>query len=161
MNAAAAVWAAAGVWSLLAAHATWTDLRRAIVSRRSCWAAGIAVGVLLGCSAIALGEPGRGLRTLAGMAAVVATAELAYRARPEAIGYGDIRLIIVNSLLLSWWGPAWPWWALAAGAIAAWPQAIAAALRRGRNAPVRCAPALALGAALVLATRLTATGPIP
>lgn len=161
MNAAIAVWAAAGVWSLLAAHATWTDLRSAIISRRSCWAAGIAVAVLLGCSAVALGEPGRGLRALAGMAAVAAAAEIAYRIRPEAIGYGDIRLIIVNSLLLSWWGPAWPWWALTAGAIAAWPQALAAALRRGRSTRVRCAPALALGTALVLATRLTTAGPIP
>ena len=160
MNAAA-IWAAAGIWSLLAAHATWTDLRSAIISRRACWTAGIAIAALLGCSTVALGDPGRGLRTLAGTAPVVAATEIAYRARPDAIGYGDIRLIIVNSLLLSWWGPAWPWWALTAGAIAAWPQAIAAALRRGRGATVRCAPALALGTALVLATRLTATGPIP
>ena len=161
MNAAAAVWAAAGAWSLLAAHATWTDLRSAIISRRACWTAGTAVAVLLGCSAIALGEPGRGLRALGSTAAVVAATEIAYRIRPHAIGYGDIRLIIVNSLLLSWWGPAWPWWALAAGAIAALPQALTATLRTGRGATVRCAPALALGTALVLTTRLAAAGPIP
>ena len=161
MNPAIAVWAATGAWSLLAAHATWTDLRSAIVSRRACWTAGIAVAVLLCCSAIALGSLGRGLSTLAGTAAVAAVTEIAYRIRPAAIGYGDIRLIIVNSLLLSWWGPAWPWWALAAGAIAAWPQALAATLRRGRGAAVRCAPALALGTALVLATRLATVGPIP
>lgn len=161
MSAPIGVWAATGAWSLLAAHATWTDLHSAIISRRVCWAAGIAVAVLLGCSALALGEPGRCLRALAGTAAVVAVTEIAYRIRPDAIGYGDIRLIIVNSLLLSWWGPAWPWWALAAGAIAAWPRALITTLRRGRGATVRCAPALALGTAFALGTRLATVGPIP
>ena len=161
MSAPIGVWAATGAWSLLAAHATWTDLRSAIISRRACWAAGIAVAVLLGCSALALGEPGRCLRALASTAAVVVVTEIAYRIRPDAIGYGDIRLIIVNSLLLSWWGPAWPWWALAAGAIAAWPRALITTLRRGRGATVRCAPALALGAAFALGTRLATVGPIP
>ena len=161
MNAAAGVWAAAGAWSLLAAHATWTDLRSSVISRRACWAAGIAVAVLLGCAAIALGDLGQGVRTLAGTAAVAAVTEIAYRLRPDAIGYGDIRLIIVNSLLLSWWGPAWPWWALAAGAIAAWPRALMTTLHKGRGATVRCAPALALGTAAALATRLATVGPIP
>jgi len=161
VNAGIGVWAASGAWSLLAAHATWTDLRSAIVSRRACWAAGIAVAVLLGCSALALGDPGRCLRTLAGTAAVAAVTEIAYRMRPDAIGYGDIRLIIVNSLLLSWWGPVWPWWALAAGAAAAWPRALMVTLRKGRGATVRCAPALALGAALALCTRLATVGPVP
>lgn len=161
MNAPIGVWAATGAWSLLAAHATWTDLRSAIISRRACWAAGIAVAVLLACSALALGEPGRCLQALAGTAAVVAATEIAYRIRPDAIGYGDIRLIIVNSLLLSWWGPAWPWWALAVGAVAACPRALITTLRTGRSATVRCAPALALGTALALATRLATVGPIP
>lgn len=161
MNAAAGVWAAVGAWAMLGMHASWTDLRRAVISRRACWAAGIAVAALLGASTLALGDPRRYARTLAGAAAVGLLTEIAYRARPEAIGYGDIRLVIVNSLLLSWWGPAWPWWALAAGAAAAWPQALLGALRHGRNAAVRCAPALTLGAGLIVASRLAADGPIP
>ncbi|WP_420624157.1 prepilin peptidase [Candidatus Poriferisodalis sp.] len=161
MSAGIGIWAATGAWSLLAAHATWTDLRSAIISRRACWAAGIAIASLLGCSAIALGEPSRCTRILASTAAIAAVTEIAYRIRPDAIGYGDIRLIIVNSLLLSWWGPAWPWWALAAGAVAAWPRAFMVTLRKGRGATVRCAPALALGTALTLGTRLATVGPIP
>lgn len=161
MSAAAGVWTAVGAWTLLGAHASWTDLRRAVISRRACWAAGIAIAALLGASTLALSDPRRYLHVLAGTAAVAALTEIVYRTRPDAIGYGDIRLIIVNSLLLSWWGPAWPWWGLAAGAIAAWPQALAATLRRGRGTAVRCAPALTLGAGLILTARLTAVGPLP
>ena len=161
MSAAAGVWTAVGTWALLGAHASWTDLRHAVISRRACWAAGIAIAALLGASALALSDPRRCLSTLVGAAAVAALTEIIYRTRPDAIGYGDIRLIIVNSLLLSWWGPAWPWWALAAGTVAALPQALAATLRRGRGTAVRCAPALTLGAALILTTRLTAVGPLP
>lgn len=161
MSAAAGVWTAVGMWALLGVHASWTDLRRAVISRRACWTAGIAIAALLGASALALGDPRRCLHVLAGTAAVAALAEIAYRTRPEAIGYGDIRLVIVSSLLLSWWGPAWPWWALAAGAAAAWPRALVATLRRGRGTAVRCAPALTLGAGLILTIRLAAVGPLP
>lgn len=159
MTAAALVWAAVGAWAMLGVHASWTDLRRAVISRRACWTAGMVIAATLGAAALALGDPGRYLRTLISAAAVLAAAEVLYRLRPDAIGYGDIRLIMVNSLLLSWWGPAWPWWALAAGAVAAWPQAAVTVIRHGRHAGVRCAPALAIGAALVLGTRLATTGP--
>ncbi|MXZ14036.1 MAG: hypothetical protein F4Y76_00790 [Acidimicrobiales bacterium] len=161
MTATAGVWAATGTWALLGMHASWTDLRHAVISRRACWTAGTVIAATLGATALALGDPGRYLRTLISAAAVLAATEVLYRLRPDAMGYGDIRLIIVNSLLLSWWGAAWPWWALAAGTVAAWPQAAVTAIRHGRHAEVRCAPALAIGAALVLGTRLATVGPIP
>lgn len=161
MTAQTPVWAAVGVWTLLGAHASWTDLRHATISRRACWAAGAAIATLWTAAALVLGEPGRLWGVLAGTGAVAALTEIGYRVRPDAIGYGDIRLIIVNSLLVSWWGLAWPWWALAAGAVAAWPRALVTRLRHGRDAAVRCAPALAIGTALIVAARLAAAGPIP
>ncbi|MXW34801.1 hypothetical protein F4X33_20350 [Candidatus Poribacteria bacterium] len=161
MTAQTPVWAALGAWMLLGAHASWTDLRQAIISRRACWATGTAIAASWAVSAFALGEPGRLARSLAATAAVASLVEITYRIRPSAVGYGDIRLIIVNSLLVSWWGFSCPWWALATGAIAAWPGALMTRLRSGRDATVRCAPALAFGTALVAAFLLVANGPIP
>lgn len=61
---------------------------------------------------------------------------------------GDLRLIVLNSLLAGWWGPVW---ALMAGALA----------RRGRGAKVRWAPGLVAGTAAVLAYQLAMEGPLP
>ena len=58
-----------------------------------------------------------------------------------------MRLIVVNSLLAGWWGPAWAWWALVAGALAEWPVALVALARHGRGAKVRWAPGLVAGTA--------------
>ncbi|WP_420439520.1 prepilin peptidase [Candidatus Poriferisodalis sp.] len=161
MTAQAPVWTAVCVWALLGAHASWTDLRYSIVSRQACWLAGSVIAVLWAASALALGEPLRLIRTFIGSAAVAAATEVADRRRPDAIGYGDIRLIIVNSLLVSWWGIAWPWWALTAGAIAASPRALISRLHRGREASIRCAPALAVGTGVIAAALLAAHGPVP
>ncbi|WP_420626955.1 prepilin peptidase [Candidatus Poriferisodalis sp.] len=160
MNADVLVWAAICTWAGLGVHASWTDLRAATISRRACWVAGIAVALLLAGAAIALEDPLRWLWTLAGAAAVALLLEVAYRWRPDRLGYGDVRLIIVNSFMVAWWGPAWPWWALVAGAIAAWPAALMSAVREGRQARVRWAPGLTLGTALVVAWQAVTVGPL-
>ena len=79
--------------------------------------------------------------------------------RPGRMGYGDIRLIVVNSLLAGWWGLEWSWWALCAGAVAEWPLAIVALARDGRKARVRWAPGLVVGTAAVVAMRMWSPGP--
>lgn len=159
--AAALVWAAVAAWAMLGAHAAFTDLRSGRISRRACWTAGTAVTVLLAGAATLAGNPLRWLRMLASAAPVALLLDVVWRRWPGKVGYGDVRLIAVNSVLTAWWGPPWPWWALLAGAVAAWPAAIAAAVRNGREARVRWAPWLAAGTAGVVAWNLHATGPAP
>ena len=153
------VWAAVGVWGVLGAYTSVTDLREAVIPRRAVWSGGAAVALLLGAAALALGEPGRLAWAVAGAASVGVLLEVVYRLRPGRIGFGDVRLIIVNSLLAGWWGMEWSWWALCAGAVAEWPVAIAAVVREGRAARVRWAPGLVAGTAAVVAFRLWAAGP--
>ena len=157
----ASVWAAAGTWALLAAHATVTDLRERRISRTACWAAAVLIAVLLAVAAIAYGRPAHLLSVAAGAAAVLIAGEVLYRSRPGAVGYGDIRLINASSILTAWWGPQWPWWALLAGAAFAVPQAAAAHARHGGTAAIAWAPALAAGTALIALTRLAAHGTAP
>ena len=157
---AALVWAAVAVWAALGLYVSYTDLRRAVIPRRAVWPAGTAVALLLGVSAVAAGELVRFGWAAAAAASVAVVLEVAYRLRPGWMGFGDVRLIIVNSLLAGWWGPQWAWWALMAGALAAWPVAAVALARHGREAKVRWAPGLVAGTAAVVALRLWADGAV-
>ena len=73
---------------------------------------------------MAAGEPARFGWAAAGATSVGVLLELAYRLRPDRMGFGDVRLIIVNSLLAGWWGLEWAWWApglvAGTGAVVAW-----------------------------------------
>jgi len=157
--AGALVWAAVAVWGSLGAYTSVTDLREGIIPGRWVWRAGFAVAALLGAAAVLSGDPLRLAWAFATAAGVGLALEVIYRIAPEGIGFGDVRLIILNSLLVAWWGPPWALWALFAGALAAWPQALASVLRRGGRGHVRWAPYLVAGAAAMLAWRLVVAGP--
>ena len=157
--AGALVWAAVGVWAVLGVHVSVTDVRRAIIPRRPVWATGFVVAALLGSVAGLLGDAARFGWAVAGAASVGLLLEVVYRLRPGRIGFGDVRLIILNGLLAGWWGIEWSWWALCAGAVAEWPVALVALIREGREAKVRWAPGLVAGTAAVLAYLLATTGP--
>ena len=151
---------AVGVWGALGVHVSVTDLRRAQIPRRATWTAGIAIAALLGSASALAGNPARFGWALAAAAIVGLVLEVCYRLASDRIGFGDVRLIIANSVLLGWWGLGWPWWGLCAGAVVAWPAALRAVLREGRQARVRWAPGLVLGTAAVVAYRLWTVGPV-
>lgn len=153
------VWASVGVWAVMGIYVSATDLREAVIPRRACWAAGAAVAGLLAGAAGATGDPLRLGLAAAAAASVALLLEAAYRLWPDKIGYGDVRLIVVNSLLAGWWGIPWAWWALCAGALAEWPIAAVALVREGRTARVRWALGLVAGTAAIVAWRLWAEGP--
>ncbi len=157
---ASLVWAAVAVWAALGVYVSVTDLREAIISRRACWAAGSIIVGLLAAAAVATGDPLRLVWSVTAAASVAGLFEVIYRRWPSKVGYGDVRLIIVNSLLVGWWGISWVWWALFAGALAEWPVAMVAVVRHGRNAQVRWAPGLVAGTAAILIWRLWAEGPV-
>ena len=154
------VWAAVAVWAAMGVYVSVTDLRRAVIPRRAVWPAGAAVAALLAAAALAEGDLARLGWAAAGAASIAVLLEVCYRLWPDRMGFGDVRLIIVNGLLAGWWGPAWSWWALLAGAVAAWPAAAVALARHGREAKVRWAPGLVAGTAAVVAWRLWAEGPL-
>ena len=155
------VLAAVAVWATMGVYVSVTDLRRAVIPRRAVWAAGVAVGVLLGAAAVTGSQVARFGWAAASAVLVALALEAVYRLWPDKMGFGDVRLIIVNSLLAGWWGPAWALWALMAGALAQWPAAVVALVRHGREAKVRWAPGLVAGTAVVVVWRLWADGALP
>ena len=146
----ALVWVALSVWAFLGVYVSATDLRRAVIPRRAVWIAGTAVAILLALAAGLEGDLARFGWAGAGAASVGIVLEIVYRLRPGRIGFGDVRLIILNGLLAGWWGLEWSWWALCAGAVAEWPVAVAVLRREGRGARVRWAPGLVAGTAAVV-----------
>ena len=156
----ASVWAAVAIWAAMGMYVSVTDMRTGLIPLRVVWPAGAAVAVLLAAATLAAGEPGRLGWAAAGSASVALVFEAVYRLWPGKTAFGDVRLIIVNSLLAGWWGIEWSWWALMAGAVAAWPAAAIALVRRGRTATVRWAPGLVVGTAAALAFNLVTNGPI-
>ena len=159
MAEAMPVVAASVIWAALGIYVSVTDIRGGIVPRRAVWPAGLAVAALLCTAALIAGNLSRFAWALIGAASVAAFFEVVYRTRPQYVGYGDVRLIIVNSILAGWWGVQWAWWALLAGAVAAWPAALLALQREGRGASVRWAPGLVVGTAAVVAFCLWSFGP--
>ncbi len=155
------MWAAAAVWAVMGGYVSVTDVRRAVIPRRAVWPAGLAVAGLLGAAALTAGDLARFGWAAATAAAVAAALEVAYRRWPGKMGFGDVRLIVLDSLLAGWWGPEWALWALMAGALAQWPAAVAALARHGRHAKVRWAPGLVAGTAAVVAYQLAVEGPLP
>lgn len=153
------MWTAVGVWAATGVYLSVVDLREAIIPRRACWGAGGAIAALLCVAAAAIGDPLRLGLAAAAAASVALLLEAVYRLWPDKMGYGDVRLIILNSLLAGWWGIPWAWWALCAGALAEWPIAAVALVREGRTARVRWAPGLVAGTTAVVAWRLWLEGP--
>ena len=153
------VWAAVTVWAALGVHTSVTDLRHGIIRRRAVWSAGAGAAALLGAAAGVLGDPARFGWAVAAAATVGLVLEVCYRLAPAGLGFGDVRLIIANSVLAGWWGLQWPWWALCAGAVSAWPAALRAVRRDGARARVRWAPGLVSGAGGVVAYLLWSVGP--
>ena len=157
--ASALVWTAVGAWGVLGVYVSATDLRRAVIPRPAVWGAGTLVATLLAAAAIWMGDPVRLAWAVLGAISVGIVLEAAYRLRPGRIGFGDVRLMILNGLLAGWWGLEWSWWALCAGAVAEWPVALVALGREGRQARVRWAPGLVAGTAAVVAYLLWSKGP--
>lgn len=156
--AKACVWAAVVLWAALGIYVSATDLREGIIPRRAVWAAGVAIVASLCTAALLASQIGRWAWAVCTAAAVAALFEVVYRFKPGRIGYGDVRLIVANTVIAGWWGPQWALWALFAGAVAAWPVAMVALIRGGRGAQVRWAPGLVAGTALVLAWKLYSPG---
>ena len=104
------VWAAVAVWAAMGGYVSVTDVRRAVIPRRAVWPAGAAVAGLLGAAAVTGGELARFGWAVAAAAAVALLLEVCYRLWPDKMGFGDVRLIVLNGLLAGWWGPAWALW---------------------------------------------------
>lgn len=153
--AAVAVWLGAGVWLSI------VDLRTRLLPTRAIWTAAAAVWVLLASASLAGSDSGALVGAAVGAAASGGVLATIHLISPASMGFGDVRLSVLNGLLCGWWG--WPWalYGLAAGFCLALPEAAVTIARHGPRASRPLGPYLVAGSAVVVAAAIARDGLVP
>lgn len=153
--AAGAVWLAAGVW--LAA----TDIRTGLLPTRVIWLAAGAVWALYAAASLVEAEPAGLIGAALGAAMCGAILAAVHFAHPPSMGFGDVRLSVLNGLLCGWWGWQAALLGLTAGFALAVPEALVVIVRQGIRASRPLGPYLVAGTAAVVAWAIVTRGLVP
>ena len=153
--AAAAVWLAAGVWLAV------TDLRTGLLPTRVIWPAAGAVWALYAAASLIEAEPAGLIGAAVGAAACGAILAAVHFVHPPSMGFGDVRLSVLNGLLCGWWGWQAALVGLMAGFALALPEAVVVIIRQGMRASRPLGPYLVAGAAAVAVWAAVARGLVP
>ena len=153
--AAAVGWLAAGVWLAV------TDLRTGLLPKRVIWPTAGAVWALYAVASLIEAEPGGLIGAALGAAICGAILAAVHFAHPPSMGFGDVRLSVLNGLLCGWWG----WQAALAGLLAgfalALPEALIVITRHGMRTSRPLGPYLLAGTAAVAAWAIATRGLLP
>lgn len=107
------------------------DIRRKILPKRILWPTSAAVLALYTAASIAEGEPAKIGQILLAAGSCGALFAALYCFCPEGMGFGDVRLIVLNSLAVGWFGVSAAWVAVAAGFVFAFPLVLWFMFRHG------------------------------
>lgn len=153
--AGAAAWLVAGVW--LAA----TDLRTGLLPTRViCWAAA-ALWVLYSAAALIEADPAGLIGSALGAAACGSILAAVHFVHRPSMGFGDVRLSLLNGLMCGWWGWQAALAGLAAGFTLALPEALFVIARHGMGASRPLGPYLVAGAASTAIFMAATRGLVP
>ncbi len=153
--AALAVWLAAGV------RLAVTDLRTGLLPTRTIWPTAGMVGALYAAASLVDAEPARLIGAVLGAAVCGALLAGVHFIHPPGLGFGDVRLSVLNGLLCGWWGWEVALWGLAAGFLLAAPEAVVVLVRHGRRASRPLGPYLLAGTAAAVAWAAAIGGLVP
>lgn len=151
----AAVWSAAGAWLAV------TDLRTGLLPTRVIWPAAGALWVLYAAASLFRADPAGLIGASAGAATCGAILAAVHFVHPPSMGFGDVRLSVLNGLLCGWWGWQAALVGLFAGFALALPEAIVVIARHGMGSSRPLGPYLVGGAAAVAAFMAATRGLVP
>lgn len=153
--AALAVWAAAGV------RLAVVDFRSRILPTRLIWSAAGAVWVLLATASLVEGMPDGLVGAAIGGAACGGALAVVHFVHPPSLGFGDVRLGMLNGLVCGWWGWQAALLGLMAGFLLALPEAVVTLVREGARAARPLGPYLVAGTAAVAILSTVRQGLVP
>ena len=153
--AALMVWAGAGAWLAV------VDLRSRTLPTRVIWGASGLVWLLYVVASLLEAEPDGLVGAAIGAAVCGGALALVHFAHPPSMGFGDVRLAVLNGLLCGWWGWRAALLGLVAGFLVALPEAIATLIREGIRASRPLGPYLIAGAAGVACWSAVTSGLVP
>lgn len=155
MAAAAVGWLAAGVWLAV------TDLRTGLLPTRVIWPTAGAVWALYAAASLIEAEPAGLIGAALGAAICGAILAAVHFAHPPSMGFGDVRLSVLNGLLCGWWGWQAALVGLLAGFALAVPDALIVIIRHGMRATRPLGPYLVAGAAAAVVWAIATRGLVP
>ena len=153
--AAALCWLGAGV------RLAVTDLRTGLLPTRLIWPTAGVVWLLYAAASLIEAEPGGFTGATLGAAACGAIMAAVHFAHPPSLGFGDVRLSVLNGLLCGWWGWQVALLGLTVGFVLALPEALVVLVRHGRGTSRPLGPYLLAGTAVAAGWAIATRGLAP
>ena len=137
------------------------DLRTGRLPTRLIWPAAGIVWLLYAVASLIEAEPGGLIGAAVGAALCGAIMAAVHFIHPPGLGFGDVRLSVLNGLLCGWWGWEVALWGLATGFALAVPEALVVLVRHGRGASRPLGPYLLAGTAAAVGWAAAIGGLVP
>ena len=153
--AALAVWAGAGAWLAV------VDYRTRTLPTRVIWSTAAMVWILYVAASLIEATPDGLVGAAIGAALCGGALALVHFAHPPSMGFGDVRLAVLNGVLCGWWGWRAALVGLVAGFLVALPEAIVTLIREGVRASRPLGPYLIAGTAGVAIWNAVTSGLVP
>lgn len=152
---AIAIWGFATLWLSI------VDLRTRTLPTRIIWSAAAAVWIFYVAASVLEARSAGLIGAAIGAAVCGGALAVVHFAHPPSMGFGDVRLATLNGLLCGWWGWRAALLGLAAGFLAALPEAIVTLVREGSRASRPLGPYLVIGAGAVAIWSALTSGLVP
>ena len=153
--------AAVAVWACAAVALAVIDFRTRLLPTRLIWPTAAVVWVLFAAASLIRGQPDGLLGALAGALVCSVPVLLVHVVHPPSMGFGDVRFCVLNGLLCGWWGWQVALLCLAAGFLAALPEALVVLARQGSRASRPLGPYLTAGAGGAVLWSIVTMGAVP
>lgn len=155
VSAAVLGWACGGVWLAV------TDLRTSLLPTRVIWSVTAGVWVCYSAAAVIGSQPAALASAAVGAGLCGGILGAVHFAHPPSMGFGDVRLSVLNGLLCGWWGWRAAMIGLVLGFVLAFPEAVITLIRHGAKAHRPLGPYLVAGAAASAAWSMAVYGLTP
>ena len=152
---------ALSMWGIATLWLSIVDLRTRTLPTRIIWSTAAAVWIFYVAASVLEARSAGLIGAAIGAAICGGALAVVHFAHPPSMGFGDVRLATLNGLLCGWWGWRAALLGLAAGFLAALPEAVVTLVREGSRASRPLGPYLVIGAGGVAIWSALTSGLVP
>ena len=153
--------AAAAAWLVAGVRLAVIDYRTSLLPTRLIWPTAGVVWALYTAASLLEAESAGLIGAALGAAVCGALLAAVHFVHSPAMGFGDVRLSVLNGLLCGWWGWQVALLGLTAGFVLALPEALVVLARHGTRASRPLGPYLLAGTAAAVGWAAATRGLVP